>query len=72
MKKYLFILIILSVNIIGFSQEKLFEGLPLIKNYSPKEYNAEGQTWSVAQKDNGITYFGNNSGILEFDGINSG
>jgi len=44
------------------------EGIPYIQNYSPKEYGASAQIWCVDQDENGIMYFGSNSGLLEFDG----
>ena len=51
----------------AFSQSA---GLPFIKNYQPQEYKSSPQNWSVAQDRHGILYFGNNDGILEFDGSN--
>jgi signal transduction histidine kinase/ligand-binding sensor domain-containing protein len=45
-------------------------GFPLIKNYSPKEYGGDIQNWAIEQDDNGVIYFGNNSGLLEYDGVN--
>jgi signal transduction histidine kinase/DNA-binding response OmpR family regulator/ligand-binding sensor domain-containing protein len=44
-------------------------GIPFIKNYSPKEYGASHQNWSIVQDKNGIMYFGNSNGILEYDGV---
>ncbi|MBP5757820.1 MAG: transcriptional regulator, partial [Bacteroidales bacterium] len=40
---------------------------PLI-NYTPKEYGAGTQNWHILQHNNGWMYFGNNNGLLEFDG----
>lgn len=45
-------------------------GIPAIVNYSRSEYNAGTQNWSVTQSKNGFMYFGNNDGILEYDGVN--
>jgi signal transduction histidine kinase/ligand-binding sensor domain-containing protein len=45
-------------------------GYPLIRNYSPKEYGADVQNWAIAQDKKGIMYFGNNLGLLEYDGVN--
>lgn len=44
-------------------------GLPLLKNYKPKEYNAGTQNWAVVQDHRGILYVGNNVGVLEYDGV---
>ena len=51
-----------------YSQNKLESGFPLVNNYSPKEYGADTQNWAIMQDDRGIMYFGNNLGLLEFDG----
>ena len=45
-------------------------GEPFIRNYTPKEYGADVQNWGVAQDDQGIMYFANNDGLLEYDGVN--
>ena len=51
--------LILKVN----SQE-----LPLINRFSPEDYNAESQNWSISQSENGFIYVANNKGLLEFNG----
>lgn len=43
--------------------------LPVI-NYTATEYNAEYQNWCAIQDNRGVMYFGNTSGVLEFDGTN--
>ena len=47
------------------AQEK---GLPFIKNYSPNEYQSHRQNWAIVQGNDGLMYFGNGKGVLEFDG----
>ncbi len=45
-------------------------GIPFIRNYSPKEYNANGQNWAAVQDSNGILYFANAGGsVLQYDGV---
>lgn len=41
---------------------------PLVKSYLVSDYNAGIQNWSIAQDKRGVMYFGNNRGLLEFDG----
>lgn len=41
---------------------------PIAKHYTPAGYEAGSQNWSVAQNSRGTMYFGNNKGLLEFDG----
>ncbi|HNO10424.1 MAG TPA: hypothetical protein PKI67_05820 [bacterium] len=45
------------------------QGEPFIRNYFPQEYRAQSQNWSIVQDHRGLMYFGNNDGVLEFDGI---
>ena len=52
--------------VFAFSQKP--EGVPFIRNYSPKEYDASSDNWAIAQDKRGIMYFGNASGVLEYDG----
>ncbi len=43
-------------------------GIPHIINYPKKAYNAATQNWCIAQDRKGFMFFGNNDGVLEFDG----
>lgn len=43
-------------------------GLPHIINYNNSTYKGGRQNWSIAQDKDGILYFGNNEGLLTFDG----
>jgi len=45
-------------------------GLPGIKNFSRSEYAGGIQSWSVGETENGLMYFANNSGLLEYNGTN--
>jgi len=45
-------------------------GIPLTVNYSNQTYQASTQNWDVEQHPNGFLFFGNNSGLLQFDGTN--
>lgn len=41
---------------------------PIVTQFNKKDYNAGNQNWSVAQDSQGLIYFGNNVGLLRFDG----
>lgn len=41
---------------------------PIVRSYSVSDYDAGVQNWSIVQDERGMMYFGNNSGLLEFDG----
>ncbi|NIR53168.1 hypothetical protein GWO09_33370, partial [candidate division KSB1 bacterium] len=44
-------------------------GKPLIRNYSPKEYQAAPDVWAILQDQRGVMYFGTGNGVLEYDGV---
>lgn len=41
---------------------------PLISNYGKEVHQGGTQNWAITSHENGIVYFGNNSGVLIFDG----
>jgi len=41
---------------------------PPFKNFLPQQYSAENQNWDISQGENEHLYFGNNSGLLEYNG----
>ena len=59
-------LLLIFVFIFGLAEAQEFT--PVVIQFSKKDYNASNQNWSVGQDKNGILYFGNNQGLLEFDG----
>lgn len=44
------------------------EFLPVVTNFNKNDYHASNQNWSVGQSEDGIMYFGNNLGLLQYDG----
>jgi hypothetical protein len=40
-----------------------------VRHIGPEVYHAAPQNWSVVEDNRGILYFGNTSGVLEFDGV---
>lgn len=43
-------------------------GSPIISHFEKSDYHAGTQNWSIIEDSRGIMYFGNNKGLLEFDG----
>ncbi|MFY0593018.1 response regulator [Roseivirga sp.] len=43
-------------------------GSPFIKNYLHTDYGAHEQSYRIAQNQNGLLYFTNVTGVIEFDG----
>jgi len=62
-RKY-FLLTLIFISVLSFGQEFT----PVVTQFTKKDYNASNQNWAVAQGKDGIMYFGNNHGVLEFDG----
>ena len=56
---------ILCFNSNGWTQE-----LPPVISFSPKNYQADNQNWSITQGDNKHIYIANNKGLLEYDAEN--
>lgn len=68
MKKVFLISIFYLISISLYAQINK-NGIPLIKNYSPLEYNAAEQNWAICEDSRGVIYIGNNDeGVLEYDG----
>src|SRR5205823_2568952 len=44
-------------------------GLPYLRDYTPREYRAQSQNWSVTQDQRVVIYIGNNDGVLIYDGV---
>ncbi|OJJ18064.1 hypothetical protein BKI52_29890 [marine bacterium AO1-C] len=45
-------------------------GVPLVKNYSSRNYKADPVNFDVTQDKQGVLYFANSSGVLQYDGVN--
>jgi signal transduction histidine kinase len=61
----------LSLPVFSAAAESLTElGLPDIRVYRPRDYGADIQNWAILQDERGVMYFGNNLGVLEYDGAN--
>ncbi len=66
MCKFLFVVLSLFIGYHAAAQDLL--GIPQIVNYNNEQYNGGIQNWEVKQDKNGILYFGNNEGLLTFNG----
>ncbi|SDE55121.1 Y_Y_Y domain-containing protein [Mucilaginibacter pineti] len=43
-------------------------GVPYVQNYTKAMYQSGNQNWAVTRDEHGIMYFGNDEGLLSFDG----
>ncbi len=66
--KVIFLFFVLQTNQI-FAQKFSELGTKRIKYFSAEEYNGHSQNWSVFQDKRGMLYFGNNDGVLQYDGV---
>lgn len=63
-------LLLLCLSLAEISAQVRQLGLPPINNYAKQDYGAETQNWATTEDIRGLLYFGNNAGLLEFDGNN--
>ena len=67
-------LLIAFLIIFGFgyslaqAQADVEKGYPFVKNFTAAQYKAHAQNFAVTRDRNGIMYFGNFAGILQYDG----
>jgi len=66
MKKFLFALAFILISKFSYTQDLM--GIPQIVNYNNEDYKGGIQNWDVKQDQGGILYFGNNEGLLAFNG----
>lgn len=43
--------------------------MPVLRNYTPKEYGATPQIWSILQDRRGVLFFATDGMLLEYDGV---
>jgi signal transduction histidine kinase/CheY-like chemotaxis protein len=54
----------------GKASPRIGVGIPVVENYTTKDYNGFGQVWTIAQDKQGLMYFGVSGGtVLQFDGV---
>ncbi len=66
----IFLLLFLPAFQPAFAQSSYEKGYYLtIRNFSPRDYKNRPQNWTIVQDQRGVLFFGNNKGVLEFDGV---
>ncbi len=68
MKKLLICILLIFFFAGFFPVAGQFVGKPCVVNYDKRIYGGGNQNWSVAAATGGLIYFGNDEGLLEFDG----
>jgi DNA-binding CsgD family transcriptional regulator len=68
MRKILFLLLLLlPVTVVSFVNPVEY-GISDIEYFNRRQYGGATQNWNISQAENGLLYFANNNGILEYDG----
>ena len=66
-----FVIALISVCLCQTTIAQLEEAAqPVIRNFNYGEFRSDPQSWSLIQSNTGLMYFGNNAGILQYDGVN--
>lgn len=65
--KYLIFLMFFALIVSNSEAQEI--GFPIIRNYTPKEYNNSTQIFGAVEDSRGVFYFGVADGILEYDGV---
>lgn len=70
MNKLIFSLIALIISAIAAGQQApdREQGFPFIKNFTTSDYKAHAQNFAIVRGSNGLLYFGNFAGVLQYDG----
>ena len=71
-KRYLFFGFLFLASVVCRASDSTSDeawGFRFFRNFAPDEYGYSPQNWAVVQDSVGILYFGNQSGILEYDGV---
>ena len=66
-----FIYVVGIILLVGIHSNTIAQkgiGYPLIRNFTPREYQAEVRNWAMVQDNRGVMFIGNNAGVLKFDG----
>jgi len=67
--KSFFIFLIPFILVVALCKaQSMHLGLPGVQNFSRNDYNGGIQNWSFGEAENGLLYFANNSGLLEYNG----
>ncbi len=61
-------LFLMFIIVADIQASSLYYGIPGIKNYSRSQYSGGIQSWSFTETENGLLYFANNSGLIEYNG----
>lgn len=59
---------IATVDLLQAQSQFKYTARSVVHSFGKKDYNAANQNWSISQSPDGYMYFGNTSGLLEYNG----
>lgn len=64
-------LVAIIINSNSFAQKEEYSqlGIPQVKKFRPNDYDGESQNWAITQDKDGVMFFGNTIGFMEYDGV---
>lgn len=68
MKNLIVAILFLLLPALSIGQAGYEIGFPFVRNYTTSDYHAHAQNFAVAGDQQGIMYFGNFAGVLQYDG----
>lgn len=68
LKRFITVTVFILINVLSNAADIRSIGVPYVQNYTKAMYQSGNQNWSVTRDEHGIMYFGNNEGLLSFDG----
>ncbi|WP_462319192.1 ligand-binding sensor domain-containing protein, partial [Marinilabilia sp.] len=68
MNRYLLILVFGILSIASLKANPVEFGISEIEYFNRRQYGGATQNWDVSQAENGLLYFANNNGVIEYDG----
>ena len=68
MNNLIIVFLFLLVPVISAGQSGHETGYPFVNNYTTAEYRAHAQNFAIVSDQQGLFYFGNFAGVMQFDG----
>ncbi|PKP23478.1 MAG: hypothetical protein CVU06_08055, partial [Bacteroidetes bacterium HGW-Bacteroidetes-22] len=68
MKNLIVAILFLMLPVLSIGQAGYEIGFPFVRNYTTTDYQAHAQNFAIAGDQQGIMYFGNFAGVLQYDG----
>ncbi|PWE00159.1 helix-turn-helix and ligand-binding sensor domain-containing protein [Marinilabilia rubra] len=68
MNRYFLLFLFGILGILAVKANPVEYGISEIEYFNRRQYGGATQNWNVSQAENGLLYFANNNGVIEYDG----